>query len=96
MGNAKGKGNGIRKVVHVETSELQARLPELLLCVMDGETVIITHRGNRIAYITQPDEERERELRKEAFDRFREERRKMPKTGMTTEEALELVRHPLD
>ena len=92
----KKSDSGIRKVVFVETSEVQARLPELLLCVIDGETVIITHRGNRIAYITQPDEERERELRKEAFERLREERSKLPKTGMTTEEALELVRHPLD
>ena len=92
----KKSDGGIRKVVFVETSEVQARLPELLLCVMDGETVIITHRGNRIAYITQPDEERERELRKEAGERFREYRRKMPKTGMTTEEVLELVRHPID
>ena len=76
--------------------EVQTRLPELLLCVMDGETVIITHRGNRIAYITQPDEERERELRKEAGKRFHEYSRKMPKTGMTTEDVLELVRHPID
>lgn len=92
----KKSDNGMRKVVFVDTSEVQSRLPELLLCVMDGETVVITHRGNRIAYITQPDEERERELRKEAFDRIRERRGNLPKTGMTTEDVLELVRHPID
>ena len=35
--------NGIRKVLYVDTSEVQTRFPELLLCVVNGETVIITH-----------------------------------------------------
>ena len=89
----------IRRSVFVSTEQIQARLPELLLRLNDGETVVIKHLGKTIGYLTPPNEEKERELRELAeveVERFKEYKRNMPKTGMTTEEVLELVRHPVD
>ena len=91
--------NRIRMPMYVQTGEIQSRLPELLLCLLEGEMVVIKHRGKTIGYLMPRDEEAEHELRelaKAVVEQFREERTKWPKTGMTTEEVLELVRHPID
>ena len=76
----------------MHASEADDKLLELLKCAENGETIIITRHGRSVAHLTPPDEERERELRKEVGRRFREYRSKLPKTGMTAEEINELVR----
>ena len=89
----------IKKPMYVQTGEIQRRLPELLLCLLEGEMIVIKHRGKTIGYLMPQDGEVEyelRELTKAASEQFREERKKWPKTGMTTEEVLELVRHPVE
>ncbi|MYE54866.1 MAG: hypothetical protein F4X34_06695 [Chloroflexi bacterium] len=100
MDKRESKDNeAIRRPMYVQTGEIQSRLPELLLCLLEGEMVVIKHRGKTIGYLMPRDDEAEQELRelaKAAVERFKEYRRNRPKTGMTTEEALELVRHPLD
>ena len=88
-----------KRITYVSTGALQSRLPELLLCLLEGEMVVIKHRGKTIGYLMPRDAEREQELRElneAAAERFKEYRRNMPKTGMTTEEVLELVRHPIE
>ena len=99
MDKGEGKDNEIRMPMYVQTGEIQSRLPELLLCLLEGEMVVIKHRGKTIGYLMPRDEEAEHELRelaKAVAEQFREERKKWPKTGMTTEDVLELVRHPVD
>ena len=78
--------------MYVETDEIQSRLPELLICLLDGEMVVIKHRGKNIGYLMPRDEERERELReldKAAAERFREGFEKWCKTKTEREEAVE-------
>lgn len=97
--NEEKSDNKIRMPMYVQTGEIQSRLPELLLCLLEGEMVVIKHRGKTIGYLMPRDDEAEHELRelaKAAAEQFREERNKWPKTGMTTEEVLELVRHPIE
>ena len=96
MDNRESKDSKIRMPMYVQTGEIQSRLPELLLCLLEGEMVVIKHRGKTIGYLMPRDEEAEHELcelANAAAEQFREERKKWPKTGMTMEEALELVRH---
>jgi len=89
MSEREGKDNGIRKVVHVETSELQARLPELLQYVEGGETVAIMREGKTVAYFT-PDEDSERAQRQAVWNEFMRRRATWKKTGMTTQEILDM------
>ena len=93
MGETSSKDNGIAKrPLYVETDEIQSRLPELLICLFDGETVVIRHHGKNIGYLMPRDEGRERELRELAeasAERFREAVEKWPKTRMTKEEVAE-------
>ena len=96
----KAKDNEIKQMpMYVETDEIQSSLPELLVCLLHGEMVVIKHRGKNIGYLMPRDEERERELRELAeatAERFREAIKNLPKTERTREEALELVRHPVE
>lgn len=84
--------NRDRLIRYVHAAEADDKLLELLKCAENGETIIITRHGRSVAHLTPPDEERERELRKEVEMRFREYRSKLPKAGMTAEEINELVR----
>ena len=77
---------------YVHAAEADDNLLELLKRAENGETIIITRHGKPVAHLTPPDEERERELRKEAGRRFREYRLNMRKVGMTSEEINDLVR----
>ena len=80
--------------MYVQTGEIQSRLPELLLCLLEGEMVVIKHRGKTIGYLMPRDEEAEHELRelaKAVAEQFREERKKWPKVNMSTEEIIELI-----
>lgn len=64
MNKREGKDNeGVNRLTYVSTSALQSRLPELLLCLLEGEMVVIRHRGKTIGYLMPQNEERERELR---------------------------------
>lgn len=100
MNKQDGKDNEIKQMpMYVETDEIQSRLPELLVCLLDGEMVVIKHRGKNIGYLMPRDEGRERELRELAeatAERFREAIKNLPKTERTREEDLELVRHPVE
>ena len=63
MDKREGKYNEeVKRLTYVSTSALQSRLPELLLFLLEGETVVITHRGETIGYLMPQNEEREREL----------------------------------
>ena len=63
MDRKEGKDNeGVGRLTYVSTSALQSRLPELLLCLLEGEMVVIRHRGKTIGYMMPQNEEREREL----------------------------------
>ena len=82
----------IKRPMYVETEEIQSRLPELLLCLLDGEMMVIRHRGKNIGYLMPRDEEREQELReldKAAAKRLREGLEKLRKTRVTREEIVE-------
>ena len=64
MDNREGKDNeGVERLTYVSTSALQSRLPELLLCLLEGEMVVIRHRGKTIGYLMPQNEAREQELR---------------------------------
>lgn len=84
----------IRRPMYVQTGEIQSRLPELLLCLLEGEMVVIKHRGRTIGYLMPRDEEVEHELRElaeAAAEQLREERKKWPKVNMSTEEIIDLI-----
>ena len=51
MDKQEGNDNeGVKRLTYVSTSALQSRLPELLPCLLEGETVVIRHRGKTIGY----------------------------------------------
>ena len=64
----------------VQATQAKAQLAELLRTVERGETIAITRHGKTIAHLV-PAEERERELRKEAVDRFLQQRAKWEAHG---------------
>ena len=84
-----------RTLRYVHAAEADDNLLELLRRVENGETIVITRHGRKVAHLAPPDEEREREIRKEGWERFRERRSKLPKVNISTEEILEL-RHARD
>ena len=94
ISESKTEGGAIKPLsvpLYVETSSLQARLPELIVCMMRGETVVIRHHGETIGYLTPPDAEKEREIaeaNRAEWERFREERKKWPKVKMSVEEII--------
>ena len=71
----------------VQATQAKALLPELLQTVERGETMAITRHGKTIAHLV-PAEERERARRKEAIDRFLEQRARWKPTGITLDEIL--------
>jgi prevent-host-death family protein len=71
----------------VQATQAKALLPELLQTVERGETIAITRHGKTIAHLV-PAEERERARRKEAIDRFLEQRARWKPTGITLDEIL--------
>ena len=95
MDKQEGKDNEImRSPMYVQTGEIQSRLPELLLCLLEGEMVVIKHRGKTIGYLMPRDEDVEHELRElaeAAAEQLREERKKWPKVNMSTEEIIDLI-----
>ena len=95
MGKEKSDKEGMKRLTYVSTSALQSRLPELLLCLLEGETVVIRHRGKTIGYLMPQNEERERELRElneaAAKQRFGKERTGQPRVEIARDDIIELI-----
>ena len=95
MNEREGKDNeGVKRLTYVSTSALQSRLPELLLCLLEGETVVIRHRGKTIGYLMPQNEERERELRElneAAAEQFLGQRKQGPKVEISRDDIIELI-----
>ncbi len=68
-------------------TEAKANFSQLLDAVEQGETVVITRHGKKIARII-PDEDAELAERKAAVERLKELRKSWEPTGMTREEIL--------
>ena len=68
-------------------TEAKANFSQLLDAVEQGETVIITRHGKKIARII-PDKDAELAERKAAVERLKELRKSWEPTGMTREEIL--------
>lgn len=85
-------------MLQVQTSEVRARLDELLSTVENGETVSITRNGKNIAHLVpavedqNPEQstfdEQTRAKRRAAIERFLEMRATWKPTGTTIEEIL--------
>ena len=96
MNEREVKGNErVKRLTYVSTSALQYRLPELLLCLLEGETVVIRHRGNTIGYLMPQSEERERELsdlnESAAKQRLGKERKGRPRVEIARDDIIELI-----
>ena len=90
----KEANEGVKRLTYVSTSALQSRLPELLLCLLEGEMVVIRHRGKTIGYLMPQNEERERELRElneSASTRFGKERKGQPRVEIARDDIIELI-----
>ena len=85
-----GQDKKVRTLRYVHAAEAEDRLLELLRCVEKGDTIVITRHGKKVAHLTPPDEEREREIRKEFWDEFKRRRATWKMTKMTTQEILAL------
>ncbi|HVW55837.1 MAG TPA: type II toxin-antitoxin system prevent-host-death family antitoxin [Rhizobiaceae bacterium] len=72
---------------HVATTELKAKLSEILGAVERGEAIDVTRHGKTIARILPP-QDNERERRRKAVHDLMEWRKTLPKTGITIEEIL--------
>ena len=96
MSEREGKDNEVTKrLTYVSTEALQSRLPELLLCLLEGEMVVIRHRGKTIGYLMPQNEERERELRElneAAAEQIRGERKGQPTVEIARDDIIELIR----
>ena len=85
-----------KRLTYVSTESLQSRLPEMLVCLMEGDTVVIRHRGKTIGYMMPRHEDVEqglRELDKAAAERLRVGRKDVPKVEITRTDIIDLVRH---
>ena len=95
MDNREGKDNeGVERLTYVSTSALQSRLPELLLCLLEGEMVVIRHRGKTIGYLMPQNEARERELRElNEGNAMRpgKERKGQPRVEIARDDIIELI-----
>ena len=95
MDNRESKDNETTKrITYVSTEGIQSRLPELLLSLLDGDMVVIKHRGKTIGYLMPRDEERERELRElneSAAKRFGKERKGQPRVEIERGDIIELI-----
>ena len=74
---------------HIATTELKARLSEILGDVERGETVSVTRHGKAIARIVPDYTDDRRERARRAIEKLQEFRESLPKTGTTIEEILE-------
>ncbi len=74
-------------MLQVQTSEVRARLDELLRTVEGGETVVITRHGKKIAHLV-PAAQQERAERRAAIQRFLEKRATWKPIRITKEEIL--------
>lgn len=72
---------------HIATTELKAKLSEILGDVERGETVSITRHGKPIARII-PEHHPTREKVQRAIEEMRRLRESGPKTGITLDEIL--------
>lgn len=97
MSETKGKNSEVTKrISYVSTESLQFRLPEMLVCLMEGDTVVIRHRGKTIGYMMPRHEDVEqglRELDKAAAERLWDGRKDVPKVEITRTDITDLVRH---
>ena len=75
-------------MLEVQATQAKAQLPELLRTVERGETIAITRHGKTIAHLV-PAEEHERARRKEAVDRFLQQRAKWRRIDMSVQEILD-------
>ena len=96
MNNHESKDNETTKrITYVSTEALQSRLPELLLCLLEGEMVVIRHRGKTIGYLMPQNEARERELRElneaDTERRLGKERKGEPRVEIARDDILELI-----
>jgi prevent-host-death family protein len=72
---------------HVATTELKAKLSEILGDVERGQTIGVTRHGRMIAHIV-PAEARRRKDVNEAIEELEKLRSSLPKTGITIDEIL--------
>ena len=72
---------------HVATTELKAKLSEILGDVERGETIGVTRHGKMIARIV-PEHRHDREQVREAIEGLRNLRTSLPKTGISLEDVL--------
>ena len=81
-----------RLIRYVHAAEADDKLLELLKCVENGETIIITRQGRNVAHLTPPNDELESKLRKEAWNEIERRRSNWKRAGktMTTQEILDL------
>ena len=64
------------------------------MCLLEGETVVIRHRGKTIGYLMPQNEERERELRElneAAAERFGDERKGRQGVEIARDDIIELI-----
>lgn len=71
----------------VATTELKAKLSEILGDVERGETIRVTRHGRTIARIV-PEHERSPDQVRHAIENLRNIRESLPKTGVTLEDVL--------
>ena len=71
----------------VQATQAESQFAELLRTAERGETIAITRHGKTIAHLV-PAEEHERALRKEAVDRFLQQRAKWRRVDMSVQEIL--------
>ncbi len=95
MNENEGKDNEVTKrLTYVSTESLQFRLPEMLVCLLEGDTVVIRHRGKTIGYMMPRDEDVEqglRELNEAVVERLRDERKDVPKVEITRTDIIDLI-----
>lgn len=72
---------------HISTTELKAKLSEILGDVERGDVIEVTRHGKTIARI-EPANDDERERRRKAVEAIRELKRTGRRTGITIEEIL--------
>ena len=83
-----------KRITYVSTEGIQSRLPGLLLSLLEGDMVVIRHRGKTIGYMMPRDEERERELlelNESAAKQFGKERKGQPRVEIARDDIIELV-----
>ena len=79
----------IGKRAFLEISDVRERFDEVFARVEDGESVAILRDGRVIAELLPgPEQQIDPDVRREAFERFLEERAKWPRTNVTREEIL--------